>query len=610
MSDWFAARSTERRRQRGARPRDARPARAVGRRAGRRRARRRGRRGRGRRQGRCGSCGWRRASARSRASPRRPPAARGRRRRGRRRAARAPRRPASCWPATRARCSRSTAPRSRRVAVLGPNAAAARTLGGGSATVFPPYTVSPLEGLRAALGAGVEVKHAPGVRAHSRIPWPRRRSSRSARAGSRCASSPPTAPCWAPSDAHRRASPGWASYGEASAASEVATVEVTTPRAARRAEHVRRVAALGRRPLTLSIGGSRSFDGELELPPGADPVEAHHGPAPARRPGRARRGRAGRRRAAPRAVRRPGRRVRRSSASTFQLNLEPPARRRRRGARARRGRSRASADVAVVVVGTTEEVESEGFDRDSLALPGRQDELVRRVADANPRTVVVVNAGAPVLLPWADEVAAVLLAWFPGQEFGNALADVLLGDAEPGGRLPTTWPAVERRPAVRAAASTATLALRRGPLRRLPRLRPRRAHAAVSVRPRAGYTSWEYLGARACDAERRAGRPCATRALGRPRGRAGLRVARRTARSSARPAGSSASGRPRSSRGRRPPCTCAVGAELRALGRRRRRLAGRARHVPDHHGTLERRAGAHHGDDRGRVRRMALPDGG
>jgi beta-glucosidase len=100
----------------------------------------------------------------------------------------------------------------------------------------------------------------------------------------------------------------------------------------------------------------------------------------------------------------------------------------------------AGADVAVVVVGTTEEVESEGFDRASLALPGRQDELVARVAAANPRTVVVVNAGSPVLMPWADDVAAILLTWFPGQAAGAALADVLLGVAEPGGRLPTTWP--------------------------------------------------------------------------------------------------------------------------------------------------------------------------
>ncbi|MFG1609357.1 beta-glucosidase [Actinoplanes sp. NPDC049265] len=100
----------------------------------------------------------------------------------------------------------------------------------------------------------------------------------------------------------------------------------------------------------------------------------------------------------------------------------------------------AESDVAIVVVGTTEQTESEGFDRTTLALPGTQDELVRRVAAANPRTVVVVNAGAPVLLPWADEVAAVVLTWFPGQEAGAALADVLLGVLEPGGRLPTTWP--------------------------------------------------------------------------------------------------------------------------------------------------------------------------
>ena len=104
----------------------------------------------------------------------------------------------------------------------------------------------------------------------------------------------------------------------------------------------------------------------------------------------------------------------------------------------------AGSDVAIVVVGTTEQVESEGFDRTSLALPGRQDELVRRVARANPRTIVVVNAGSPVLLPWADEVAAVLLTWFPGQEAGAALADVLLGVLEPGGRLPVTWPRLER----------------------------------------------------------------------------------------------------------------------------------------------------------------------
>jgi len=98
------------------------------------------------------------------------------------------------------------------------------------------------------------------------------------------------------------------------------------------------------------------------------------------------------------------------------------------------------ADVAVVVVGTNSKVESEGYDRTTLALPGHQDDLVRAVVAANPRTVVVVNAGSPVLLPWRDEVAALLVTYFGGQEYGNALADVLLGIAEPGGRLPTTWP--------------------------------------------------------------------------------------------------------------------------------------------------------------------------
>jgi beta-glucosidase len=103
----------------------------------------------------------------------------------------------------------------------------------------------------------------------------------------------------------------------------------------------------------------------------------------------------------------------------------------------------AAADVAIVVVGTTDDIESEGFDRANLSLPGRSDELVARVAAANPNTIVVVNAGSPVLMPWRDQVAAVLWAWLPGQEGGAAVADVLTGAAEPGGRLPTTFPAAE-----------------------------------------------------------------------------------------------------------------------------------------------------------------------
>jgi beta-glucosidase len=100
----------------------------------------------------------------------------------------------------------------------------------------------------------------------------------------------------------------------------------------------------------------------------------------------------------------------------------------------------AAAEVAVVIIGTNADWETEGEDRTTMDLPGEQDELVRRVAAVNARTVVVVNAGSPISMPWLDDVAAVLQVWFPGEEFGEALADVLFGVVEPGGRLPITFP--------------------------------------------------------------------------------------------------------------------------------------------------------------------------
>ena len=100
----------------------------------------------------------------------------------------------------------------------------------------------------------------------------------------------------------------------------------------------------------------------------------------------------------------------------------------------------ATAEVALVFVGRSGEWDTEGSDLQDIALPGRQDALVAAIAAANPRTVVVLQTGGPVEMPWADDVAAILQAWYPGQEAGNAIADVLLGDAEPGGRLPQTFP--------------------------------------------------------------------------------------------------------------------------------------------------------------------------
>jgi beta-glucosidase len=98
------------------------------------------------------------------------------------------------------------------------------------------------------------------------------------------------------------------------------------------------------------------------------------------------------------------------------------------------------AGTALVFVGRNGEWDTEGSDLPDITLPGRQDELVAAVAAANPRTVVVLQSGGPVEMPWIGRVAAVLQAWYPGQEAGNAIADVLTGAAEPGGRLPQTFP--------------------------------------------------------------------------------------------------------------------------------------------------------------------------
>jgi beta-glucosidase len=157
-----------------------------------------------------------------------------------------------------------------------------------------------------------------------------------------------------------------------------------------------------------------------------------------------------------------------------------------------------AADAAVLVVGSGPASESEGFDRPGLALPGRQDELVRRVAAVNNRTIVVVNAGMPVLMPWADQVAAVGYAWLPGQAMGAALADVLLGRAEPGGRLPVTIPVAEADcPVLHSVPEEGRLEYREGLLIGY------RGYDRAGTKPRfpfghgLGYTTWAYESAAA-----------------------------------------------------------------------------------------------------------------
>jgi beta-glucosidase len=153
----------------------------------------------------------------------------------------------------------------------------------------------------------------------------------------------------------------------------------------------------------------------------------------------------------------------------------------------------AAADVAVVVVGSPDGTESEGYDRETMMLSGRQDELVRRVAAANSKTVVVVNSGMPVLMPWADEVAAILQVWFPGQAFGEALADTLSGAAEPGGRLPVSVPRAEAdSPVLRADPEAGELNYTEGLLVGYRGYDRSGSEPLFSFGHGLGYTDWSY----------------------------------------------------------------------------------------------------------------------
>ncbi len=99
-----------------------------------------------------------------------------------------------------------------------------------------------------------------------------------------------------------------------------------------------------------------------------------------------------------------------------------------------------NADVALVFVGPGTTAETEGMDRASMRLSDEQNALVEAIATANPNTIVCINSGGPVEMPWADKVKAIVQCWLPGQEGGHAIADVLTGAVNPSGKLPVTFP--------------------------------------------------------------------------------------------------------------------------------------------------------------------------
>jgi beta-glucosidase len=373
----------------------------------------------------------------------------------------------------------------RRVAVIGPNALYPTIQGGGSAGVTPVSVATPADGLRAALGGRAEVVTAPGCRTWHTLPEPPAGSLRDPVTGEQGVRLEFTDGDSAVLGAEHRWSANltWWDAPHGIRWGQPGRIVLTTVFRAPRAGSYE-LGAAGVGALTLSADGVPVLEGVTAVP--EDPVEAMTRPGELRaalwldadsdtvlqlefRPA-----------------------ADGAGPVTFRLGLVPAADDETLLAEAEA--AAAAADAAIVVVGSAELTESEGFDRPTLSLPGRQDELVRRVAAVNSNTIVVVNSGMPVLTPWAGRVAAIVHAWLPGQEFGDALADVLLGAAEPGGRLPVSIPAAEEDAPVLHAAPGPDGALRYTE----GLLVGYRGYDAAGIAPRypfghgLGYTTWTY----------------------------------------------------------------------------------------------------------------------
>jgi beta-glucosidase len=264
------------------------------------------------------------------------------------------------------------------IAVIGPSASVSPTYaGGGSAYVIPSATVSPLQGIQAAAGSGTSVTYQQGLPADTALP---------------AIPSADLSPAYAPT-------PFGGSYTGTLTAPETGTyvLALTNPCSCYTSTY-------------LSLNGTQILDN-----PSTPPVHTYSVA------------------------------VNLTAGTQYTLSISgdssqllwgtPPAL--APGITAAVNAAK-TAQTAVVVV--SDDTESEATDRPSLSLPSAQDELIEAVAAANPHTVVVVNAGAPIAMPWLNQVASVLDAWYPGQASGTALASVLFGQTDPSGHLPVTFP--------------------------------------------------------------------------------------------------------------------------------------------------------------------------
>jgi beta-glucosidase len=369
----------------------------------------------------------------------------------------------------------------RSVALIGPNAIEPQTQGGGSVRVLPSARVQLAESLRRALGSATTVTVHQGCLTSSTVPSPLGGTLRdpvSGKPGARLEIRNPTGEVVYDAPIPSSVATWWDGLPEAvhQPGSEVVMRTVFRPETD--GPHVLGAAGAGRMRVTVNgtvlAEASSLFPGEV--------VEALGRPPELRVPINLEAGRE----LDVRVDYRPEKRF-----VTLRLGIAPQHDDEDLIEEAARAAD--DSDVAVVMIGSAEGTESEGYDKESMLLPGRQDELVRRVAAANPNTVVVVNSGMPVLMPWADQVAAVIQVWFPGQAFGEALADTLLGVAEPAGRLPVTVPREEAdSPVLRARPEAGDLVYREGLLVGY------RGYDRIGTDPHfafghgLGYTEWTY----------------------------------------------------------------------------------------------------------------------
>jgi len=321
----------------------------------------------------------------------------------------------------------------RRLAVIGPNARHTAIQGGGSARVTPHYEVTILAGIEErAAAAGIEVVHAPGCTAHKRVPLPDRAWLTPAEGGRTGL----TVEYWN----------GLAAEGEPAAVRRAGRLEFAWFGAfAREVDHRSFCARLsgkltppesGAWTLSLATAGRArllldgrvvvdAWDGWVRGDSYYNMGSAEISATVALEAGRSY------------DLQVDYARIEAPLMAGLRVGMLPPV---GDDALARAVELARGCDAALVAVGRDADWETEGVDRRDLSLPGRQAELVAAVAAANPRTIVALNTGSPCEMPWLALVPAVLQIWFGGQEAGRALADVLFGDADPGGRLPTSFP--------------------------------------------------------------------------------------------------------------------------------------------------------------------------